>query len=61
MSGQRSDSRGLALIAVLVVLSLLLALLLPFMISMGHGDLFSRAVIAEKEVEIASISVRNLL
>lgn len=61
MNGDKRDVGGLALIAVLVVLSLLLALLLPFMISMGHGDQSSRAVIAEKEVEIASISVRNLL
>src|SRR5690606_38579704 len=61
-SGPRdAGSRGIALLAVLVALSLLLALAAPFLSSMGNGDQAARAAVDEKRVAWESASVRELL
>jgi hypothetical protein len=54
-----SQSRGIALIAVLVVLGVLLAMVGPFLVSMGHGDQRSRALVDEKRADWTSASVRD--
>lgn len=55
------DERGLALLAVLVALSILLALAAPFLISMGNGAEVARQLGAETKAGLASESVRDLL
>lgn len=56
-----SPNRGLALVAVLVALGVLLAMTAPFLLSMGHGDAAARATVDEKQAEWASASARDLL
>lgn len=53
--------RGIAIIAVLVVLAILLALATQFLLSMGHGDRAARALIGEKRTAWAAASARDLL
>ncbi len=55
-----SSSRGIALIAVLVVLGVLLAMIGPFLLSMGHGDAAARARIDEINADWGAKSVRDL-
>lgn len=64
----RSDERanacsrdGLALIAVLIALSLLLALTAPFLLSMEHGDAASMELADRKQVELLSASARDIV
>lgn len=63
MAGQSGASRqaGLALIAVLVALGILLGLAIPFILSMGHGQAAAILRVDEAQAELASASVRDLL
>ncbi len=54
-------TQGFALIAVLVALSILLALAAPFLLSMGHGDEAARQEVEAKRVDWAVDSVRDFL
>lgn len=56
-----STERGLALIAVLVALSILLGLVVPFILSMGHGQSAAIQRVDEQQADLASASVRDLL
>jgi len=60
-SVRRDEISGLALIAVLVALSLLLALTGPFLLSMGHGDAVSIEKRDQKHVELVSASARDIV
>lgn len=60
-SGPQRGQTGLALIAVLVSLGFLLAITLPFMLSMRHGGSRARAAVDETQVAWAADSVRDLL
>jgi hypothetical protein len=53
--------RGLALIAVLVALGVLLAMTAPFLLSMGHGADASRALVDEMQADWGSASARDAL
>ena len=58
---RRAAESGLALVAVLVALGVLLAMAGPFLLSMGHGDVASRARIDEVHADWASASARDAL
>ncbi|MDA1222787.1 MAG: hypothetical protein O3B85_12255, partial [Planctomycetota bacterium] len=58
---RRAAESGLALVAVLVALGVLLAMAGPFLLSMGHGDAASRARIDEVHADWASASARDAL
>ena len=57
----QADQPGFALIAVLVALSILLALTAPFLTSMGNGAEVARQAGAEVKADLASRSVRDYL
>jgi hypothetical protein len=57
----RAVEPGLALIAVLVALGILLGLVVPFILSMGHGEAAAIQRVDEAQVDISSASVRDLL
>lgn len=57
----RADARGLALVAVLVALGILLGLAIPFLLSMSHGQAAAVLRVDEAQAEIGSASVRDLL
>lgn len=66
MSGSRQSTvcnraEGLALIAVLVALAVLLTMTGPFLISMGHGDAAARAVLDERQADWGAASARDLV
>jgi len=56
-----ASERGLALIAVLVALGILLGLAIPFLLSMGHGQSAAVLRVDEMQAELSSASVRDLL
>ncbi|MBK8978077.1 MAG: hypothetical protein IPM29_19405 [Planctomycetes bacterium] len=60
-SSPRRPERGLALIAVLVALAVLLAMAGPFVFSMGRGDEAARASLEELRAEWGSASARDVL
>ncbi|MEM7198973.1 MAG: hypothetical protein AAF628_01825 [Planctomycetota bacterium] len=53
--------RGFALLAVLVALSLLLTLAVPFTLAMDHADAAAGRVLDQTRAELASASVRELI
>jgi len=59
MSADRPTA-GFALIATIVALSLLMTLMTPFLLSMGHGDAASQQLLDDKQVELLSASIRDL-
>lgn len=59
--GERRGSSGFALIAVLLTLSMLLALAVPFLISMGHGDTASQDRADAAHAEMISASARDMV
>ena len=63
MSDPRRNAAGggFALIAVLVALSLLLTLSVPFLLSMGHGEAVSQDLADAKHVELLSASARDIV
>lgn len=63
MNGSRAGrgGEGLALIAVLVAIGFLLAITLPFVISMRHGGARARAAVDETQVAWAAQSARDVL
>ena len=56
-----TSQRGIALLAVLVVLTLLMVLALPFTVGMGAGLEASSQAVDEREAEMAVESARDLL
>ncbi|MEY2981924.1 MAG: hypothetical protein RL562_2151 [Planctomycetota bacterium] len=58
---RRAAESGLALVAVLVALGVLLAMAAPFLLSMGHGDAASRARVDEVHADWGSASARDAL
>ncbi len=56
-----ADEHGIALIAVLLALAVLLAMAGPFVLSMGRGDQAARAALDEVHVDWGSASARDVL
>lgn len=57
----RESARGVALIAVLMAMTLLLLLALPFAVSMSRGAQVAVHAVEVRQAELASASVRDLL
>lgn len=61
LTPRRNAERGLALIAVLVALGVLLGLAIPFLLSAGHGEASAIQRADTTQAELGSASVRDLL
>ena len=58
---RRDPAPGIAMVAVLVALGFLLAMTLPFVLSMGNGNARARAAVDETQAEWAAASARDTL